>query len=178
MSTDAAAGRRLVHNRQILCQGFERDDGLWEIEATLIDTKTHEVALLERALIRANEPIHQISMTLVVDRALLIHAAKVRFSHSPYQECCHIQNSYAQLAGMHIGPGFIKKVKHLFRGSAGCTHATELIGPAASAAYQTLWNQVGNDGTFDASKELPKFAVGGCHALREDGPVVRRFTSK
>lgn len=178
MSTEVAAGRRLVHNRQILCQGFERDDGLWDIEATLTDTKTHDVALLERTLIPAEEPIHKLTLKLVVDRSLLIHAAEVRFSHSPYQVCRHIQDSYGKLAGMHIKPGFIQRVKHLFRGTEGCTHATELIGPAASTAYQTLWNQMGNDGPFDASKELPEFALGGCHALREDGPVVRRFTVK
>ena len=31
--------RRLMHTRSIECQGFLRDDGLWEVEAWLRDTK-------------------------------------------------------------------------------------------------------------------------------------------
>src|SRR3970282_2145791 len=34
------APRRLMHTRAIECTGYERDDGLWDIEAHLTDTKT------------------------------------------------------------------------------------------------------------------------------------------
>ena len=31
--------RRLMHTRSVECDGFLRDDGLWEVEAWLRDTK-------------------------------------------------------------------------------------------------------------------------------------------
>ena len=34
-----ANGRRLMHRRSVECTGFLRDDGLWEVEARLVDTK-------------------------------------------------------------------------------------------------------------------------------------------
>lgn len=175
MPVEAGAARRLVHTRQLLCRGLERDDGLWDIEATLTDTKPHDVALIERRLIPADEPIHGITLTITVDRSLLIQAAEVRFSHSPYRVCSNIEGSYHKLVGMQIGPGFVQSVKQLFRRTAGCTHTTELIAVAASTAYQTLWNQMGTDKSFDASRELPDFAVGGCHALSEEGEIARRY---
>ncbi|NCX72859.1 MAG: DUF2889 domain-containing protein, partial [Betaproteobacteria bacterium] len=33
------AARKLMHRRFIESQGFRRDDGLWDIEATLTDIK-------------------------------------------------------------------------------------------------------------------------------------------
>ena len=33
------ARRRLMHTRSVECNGFLRDDGLWEVEARLVDTK-------------------------------------------------------------------------------------------------------------------------------------------
>ena len=32
--------RKLMHTRAIECNGYEREDGLWDIEAHLTDTKT------------------------------------------------------------------------------------------------------------------------------------------
>jgi len=32
-------GRRLMHTRSVECNGYFRDDGLWEVEARLVDTK-------------------------------------------------------------------------------------------------------------------------------------------
>ena len=34
------APRKLMHTRAIDCKGYERADGLWDIEAHLVDTKT------------------------------------------------------------------------------------------------------------------------------------------
>ncbi len=35
------APRRHMHTRQIICEGFIRDDGLWDIEASIRDSKTY-----------------------------------------------------------------------------------------------------------------------------------------
>ena len=36
---NSGKSRRLMHTRSIECEGFLRDDGLWEVEAWLRDTK-------------------------------------------------------------------------------------------------------------------------------------------
>src|SRR6185503_19700597 len=43
MSLSAPAPRRHLHTRSITCEGFARDDGLWDIEARIVDTKTYRV---------------------------------------------------------------------------------------------------------------------------------------
>ena len=34
--------RECLHSRNIVCNGFLRNDGLWDIEARLIDTKSYD----------------------------------------------------------------------------------------------------------------------------------------
>ncbi|HIK87341.1 MAG TPA: DUF2889 domain-containing protein, partial [Alphaproteobacteria bacterium] len=34
--------REKIHNRSIQCEGFKREDGLWDIEGHLKDTKTYD----------------------------------------------------------------------------------------------------------------------------------------
>ena len=39
MPLPPAAPRKAVHTRSIDCRGYEREDGLWDIEGRLVDTK-------------------------------------------------------------------------------------------------------------------------------------------
>ncbi|MEY3991305.1 MAG: hypothetical protein RIS04_68, partial [Pseudomonadota bacterium] len=39
MSLPAPAPRRLSHTRTVVFRGYDREDGLWDIEATLTDVK-------------------------------------------------------------------------------------------------------------------------------------------
>ena len=41
MPLSPSAPRQLMHNRAIECRGYEREDGLWDIEGHLVDTKTY-----------------------------------------------------------------------------------------------------------------------------------------
>ena len=42
------ARRELIHQRDIRCRGYQREDGLWDIEGELIDTKTYSFANRDR----------------------------------------------------------------------------------------------------------------------------------
>ena len=70
----ASVGRRPVHTRRIVCEGFARDDGLFDIEGTLTDTKPFALALPERRL-EAGQPIHQMRVRLTIDREFVIRNA-------------------------------------------------------------------------------------------------------
>src|SRR5437868_6383610 len=39
-TSNEPGSRRLMHRRAIECNGYLRDDGLWEVEARLLNTKT------------------------------------------------------------------------------------------------------------------------------------------
>ena len=41
MPLSTSAPRQLMHNRAIECRGYQREDGLWDIEGHLVDTKTY-----------------------------------------------------------------------------------------------------------------------------------------
>ena len=41
MSFPESVARKHVHTRAIDYRGFERDDGMWDIEAHMTDTKTY-----------------------------------------------------------------------------------------------------------------------------------------
>ena len=59
--------RELLHARDIVLRGYRRADGLYDIEAQLIDTKTYGSANHDRGYIHAGEPIHGMWLRLTVD---------------------------------------------------------------------------------------------------------------
>jgi hypothetical protein len=48
---------------------------------------------------------------------------------------------FHNLVGLQIGPGWRRKVQAAIGGRHGCTHITELLGPVATIAYQTLYGE-------------------------------------
>jgi len=96
-------GRRSVHLRRIHCEGFVRDDGLYELEGTLIDTKPTPLQLPEKP-VAAGEAIHHMVLTLTIDADRLIHDASARTVQSPYASCAEVQDAYRQLVGCASNP--------------------------------------------------------------------------
>ena len=172
------AARRRLHLRRIHCEGFLRDDGLVEIEGLLIDTKPDPLQLVNKT-VPAGEPIHQMRVRLTIDRQRCIVDAGAWSEHTPYLDCMEVEAGYRRLIGLRIEPGFTREVKRLFRGTLGCSHMTELLPPMASTALQVLWADgdfepaATQDGT-DAARQRSS-PIGGCHALRLDGDIVRTY---
>jgi Protein of unknown function (DUF2889) len=164
--------REPLHTRRITLQGYKREDGLFDIEGHLIDTKSIAMTVSggERA---AGEPIHSMWLRITVDGTLTIVDAQAVSEAMPYRGFCdQITPTYKQLIGLAIRPGFSNKVRELFGGIDGCTHITELIGSLATTAFQTMAGQ----------RQLPAtqkpYQLDRCHALRSDGPVVAKFYPK
>ncbi|WP_322099492.1 DUF2889 domain-containing protein [Haematospirillum sp. 15-248] len=57
-SCPADTPRSLIHTRRIECLGYLRQDGLWDVEASLHDTKTYDFSNRDRGTIKAGEPLH------------------------------------------------------------------------------------------------------------------------
>lgn len=171
--SDHVTGRRKVHLRRIFCEGFQRDDGLIDIEGTLIDEKPFPIEMAQKSL-GANEPIHLMTMCLTIDRQLVIRAVLAHMKHAPYLQCGEIVSHYQDLIGLRIEPGFTRQAKRMFRGTAGCSHMTELLPSIATTAFQILWNEPDRPVPEVKTKDRPSHSpLDGCATLRLDGEVVR-----
>jgi DUF2889 family protein len=181
----SAVEREPFHTRQVTCVGYCRADGLWDIEGEIVDTKSHGLDLLfDERRIEAGEPIHRMRLRLTLDDDHVIRGAEAHTDASPYAVCPEIAASYARLVGLRIGPGFGAAVRERFGGPAGCTHLTELLGPMATTAFQTIGpGRRRRDAARDGARTDPWRAHEGrlldaCHALARDGELARRHLAQ
>lgn len=186
MALSEPTARRHLHTRRIVCQGFARDDGLWDIEGRLTDTKTYDFHNRWRGEVAAGTPVHEMNVRLTLDDGFTVKAIEVAMPATPFTGCSAIEPDFQALVGERVGPGWNRRVSELVGGIKGCTHVTELLGRVAMAAYQTipieLWRRAKK-----AAKSDPELAdklkrgpvtrpyfIDGCHSWRRDGEVVRQ----
>ena len=175
MPLSKAAPRRHMHTREIVCRGFQRDDGLWDIEGEITDTKTYSFENQDRGGVAAGEPVHRMLVRLTLDDDLVVRAAEAATDGSPYTICPVAAEAYAGLAGLKIAAGWRREVRKRVAATAGCTHITDLIvGPLAVTAYQTIVpKRRREEAEASRSAERPR-NIDTCYALRADGPVIER----
>jgi hypothetical protein len=171
MPLSPPAKREKLHDRTIVLEGFRREDGLFDIEARLTDTKTYTFANEDRGEIRPGEPLHGMLMRLTIDEELRIVACEADTEYAPYTLCPAITPNFATLAGLRIGPGWLRAAKERVGGVKGCTHLVELLGPMATVAFQTTV-VVRRDRPVDPAK--PPALLNTCHAYAADGEIVAR----
>jgi hypothetical protein len=171
MPLSAPAKREKLHDRTIVLEGFRREDGLFDIEARLTDTKTYAFTNEDRGEVRPGEPLHGMLMRLTIDEDLRIVACEADTEYGPYAVCPAITPNFASLAGLKIGPGWMRAAKERVGGVRGCTHLVELLGPMATVAYQTLV-VLRRNRPVDPSR-LPAL-LNTCHAYAADGEIVAR----
>lgn len=184
MPLSAPAERELLHERAITLHGYQRADGLFDLEALLVDTKTYGFSNESRGWIEKGEPLHGLRIRLTVDEDMLIHGCEAASDHTPYAVCPKAAPNFARLAGLRIGPGFNRAVKERVGGVLGCTHLREVLGQVATVAYQTLYpvrlrkEQAARAARLAAGESLeapgPRAhaLLGTCIAYAPDSPVV------
>lgn len=173
MPLSAPAARKHLHTRTVECVGYHRDDGLWDIEAHLVDVKTYTFPNHDRGEIKPGEALHNMWIRLTIDDEFLIKDVEAVTDDSPFLQCGDIAVAYRKLIGLRIGRGFHSHVNELFSGAAGCTHLLELLRPLATTAYQTLYPAREKQRRQAASHKKPGI-IDSCYALRSDGEVVAR----
>jgi hypothetical protein len=170
--------RKEIHTRTIILRGYEREDGLYDVEAHLTDTKTHSFGNEDRGVIEAGTPVHGMWMRMTVDEDLNILACEAATEYSPYAICPSAAPNFARLAGLQIRPGFLKEANSRVGGTMGCTHLRELLQQMATTAYQAVYparaRRAAKSGSHrDRSTEKPAI-LNTCLAYGTDSPVVRR----
>ena len=184
MPLSPPASRQLRHRRAIRLEAFEREDGLWDIEACLTDEKPRDFPLTTGVRLHGL-PIHELWLRITIDRKLTIVDVEAASDWSPYGGLCAESNSaYRKLIGLNLLQSFRREANKVLRGTAGCTHLTELCGVLPTAAVQAFAGDVWKieDGNpfkqaneASAPQDEPPFQLGRCHALRFDGPAVQEF---
>lgn len=176
MPLPTPANRAQQHTRRVTCEGYKREDGLWDIEGHLLDVKNIPIELKERedGILPAGEPVHGMSIRLTIDLELNILDAVASMDHTPFRACPSITDAYRQLIGVQIKPGFTKLTRDMFGGVNGCTHLLELLGPVATTAFQaTHYERAELHGWSDGAQKPPM--LDSCHTLASDGAVVQEY---
>ena len=174
MPLSRPASRNHIHTRDVHCRGFHRADGLWDLEATMVDTKTYSFDNADRGGIASGEAIHNMALRLTVDDDLVIRDVEAVADAGPFDLCAELPSTYAELKGLRIGPGWRKAVLERLGRTKGCTHLTELLlGPLAATAYQTV-KPAGDRRNAAAPDGARPAILDTCHALGASSPVVRK----
>ena len=172
MPLSPPAPRKLAHTRRIECKGYEREDGLWDIEAQLIDTKTYVHSRRNGGTERQpGEPVHHMWLRLTIDLDMRIHAAEAATDAGPYAGCGDVAPNFKSLAGIKIGIGWRREIAMRLGGIKGCTHLVELLGPLGTTAFQATGRA---REARNAGKPLTKkpYQLNSCHIYKDDAPAV------
>ncbi len=172
MPLSEPAPREKMHCRDIRIEGYRRDDGLWDIEAHMTDTKTYGFDNAFRGRIEAGEPLHDMHLRLTLDESLVVRGLEAATDAGPYQACPAVAPNYARMVGVTLGPGWSRAIKERLGGVEGCTHLREMLGAMATVAFQTLYPVLAKKAADKPRPGKPPL-INTCHAYRADGPVVK-----
>lgn len=166
--------RKHLHTRDIRCRGYQREDGLWDIEAEIVDTKTYSFDNVDRDGVAAGEPVHHMWVRLTLDDDMVVRKAEASTEAAPYGICGGMTPALAALEGLAIVPGWRHGVIKRLGGIKGCTHITDLLcGPVAVTAHQTIIASRERRKSAAAGQKPPQ--INSCHAYAQNSGIVRRL---
>ena len=173
MPLTAAAKRKLAHTRVVTCHGYQRDDGLWDIEGRIVDTKPYRFENRDRGgWIEADEALHDMSIRLTINLELEVIDVDAVIDGAPYTYCKSVVAVARNLIGLRIAPGWTQKSKIAMGSNRGCTHLTELLGPVATTAIQTIASEKYRRGKDKPQGNSNTF-LDSCYTHAADSPVVK-----
>ena len=184
MPLSEPVAREPLHRRGIEMIGYQREDGLYDIEAHLVDTKSYAFENQDRGTVSPGTPLHGMLARMTVDEDMLIVAFEADTEFGPYSICPQAAPNFSRLAGLRVGRGFTKAANERIGGVHGCTHLRELLGQMGTVAFQTLYSKrvrrdraPNAETTVEAAADTPRRRpanLGTCLAYAPDSPVVKR----
>jgi len=165
--------RRPIHARNLSCQGYLRDDQLWEFEATLHDSKAHAFNTIERGRLPPETPIHDLTLRVCLDDELYIKEIEATMEAAPFQLCRQVPERLKQLCGIQIGKDWLKKVSLVIRREENCTHLTELLRMIANTAFQTIFPYKVRDA--DSPKIMNASIINQCQGFSAQGEIIQSY---
>jgi hypothetical protein len=159
-------------------RAFEREDGLWDIEAHLRDEKPFGFVDPGRGPMQAGDPVHDLRVRLTVDDDRVVRDVAVELGSMPFASCHEVRDTLRPLVGERVGRGWRQALKKIPR-LGTCAHVHEVLVPMATVVHQAM--SLGHDPQHkvalapDPSLAERPFYVDDCHSWRADGPVVAHF---
>ena len=174
MALSPPVPREALHRRTIEMVGYRREDGLLDIEARLVDTKTYSFDNHDRGEIHPGTPLHGMLARMTVDENMVIVQFEAVTEFAPYSVCPQAAPNFGRLAGLRIGPGFVRAANERIGGVQGCTHFREMLGQMGTVAYQTAYSK--REAVVAVPGTVPRrpAVLNTCLAYASDGPVVKR----
>jgi Protein of unknown function (DUF2889) len=178
MPIAAPAPRQHLHTRTITFQGYLRQDGLWDIEAELVDTRAYVQHSRDRGELPAGSKAHHMLLRVTLDDQLAVRAIESDLQVTPFDECGPAVVPLDRLVGARLGGGWRNTIEQAMGGVAGCTHLRELLFNVATAAFQTIpvyqsqQRRALGLPSAPLTRPLPHF--GKCLSWDFNGPVMKR----
>jgi hypothetical protein len=178
MPLPKSATRKLYHQRDIQLRGYEREDGLIDVEAHMTDIKTYSFGNSDRGAISAGEPLHDMWLRLTLDQTLTIQTVDVAMDATPHNICPRVIPNFQRLVGLSIAKGFLKNAAQQLGGIEGCTHLRELLQQLGTVAFQTMFSIRGHKKANTAAKtRIPTMLLNTCYSYNEAGPLVAQHAA-
>ena len=172
MALPPAAPRAPIHTREVVCCGYRRTDGLWDIEARMTDRRGYAVHNDFRT-VDAGGLFHDMALRVTVDDTLLIHGIDACIDAGPHRICPSVTPNFQRLLGLRSSPDLVPICADA---SVACMDAPTWSNCSDSlqrrqskpfirfaAAFQGWMAQ------RDRRKSIP------CHALSATGEVVEKY---
>ncbi len=170
--------RTPMHTRTVRVDAYRRDDGRWDLEAELVDVKPHDTPL-QSGVRKGGDAMHAMRLRVTIDAEFSILDAVAVSDSVPYPGYCEtIVGDYRRLIGLNLVRGFRAALRERLGETRGCTHLTELAQSLPTAAVQAFAGDTRRQQEMErqaAGIGSRPFQIDRCHALRSDGPAVRRY---
>ena len=168
--------RRALHSRRIVYDSFARDDGQFDLEGWLVDTKAYRYQEPVRGVREPGAVVHEMKVRLTIDGEMIVRDIQVSIPGAPYPTCPEAQARFASLIGLGLARGWRRAVDERVGGTQGCTHVREMLYQMPTIAFQALgsWSlrtAEGLEALADRVAVQPQF-LDGCHSWAVDGPIV------
>ena len=168
----APTARQRLHTRRYDFGGYQREDGLWDIEGRMTDAKTYAFKNRFRGEVQAGEALHDMWIRLTIDEDFVVRDIAAATAAGPFAVCPAAAAKYRRMIGIKLGRGWRQTVRERLGGVEGCTHLTEMLQAMATVAYQTLYPVLAKRAAENPRPGKPRL-LDTCHALRSDGEVVK-----
>ena len=130
--------REPLHTRSIRVDSYAREDGQWDLEAELIDTKGYDFPRHSGAIHKAGTPVHHMHLRVTIDDQFTITAAAAAYDAAPYDSnCSAIAPDYEALVA-HEAAGAVVGFSGVVRDHDGGRSVLRLEYSAHPSALQTL----------------------------------------
>lgn len=174
MPLKPSSPRRAIHHRCIDMHSFEREDGLYDVEARLVDTKPFAFERIGMPMpVPAGQALHDLWVRLTVDDQFEVREVSASSDTTPYSICREAEDTLQVLVGDRIARGWSARVKEKLRGAASCTHLAEMLIPLATVVLQGIRGLRSSDQRRSDDEATAK--VDSCYAYGRQRKVVLKL---